>query len=92
MIGVASGQYAAFDGYCAARNVEPLQLPLDRALNLIYFWFTEHMDSEGKQRFDMQLSMPPAGVEPTTGPWSAEEMGGGFMALAAMQGKTAAPA
>ncbi len=72
--------------------MEPLELPLDRFLNLVYYWFTEHMDGEDKQRFDMQMSMPPAGVEPTTGPWSAEEMGGGFMALAAMQGKVTAPA
>lgn len=52
-------------------------------LNLVYFWWTEHMDSEQRTKFDLQLSMPPAGVVPTTGPWSEDEMGAGFMALAA---------
>lgn len=47
------------------------------------------MDGEGKQKFDLQLSMPPAGVTPTSGPWSDEEMGASFLAVA-NQGKVSA--
>lgn len=45
-----------FDGYCASQNVDPLELPWDRCLNLIYFFATRNASKEKKQEFDAAMS------------------------------------
>src|SRR5688572_3398233 len=41
-----------FDGWCASRNVEPMELPWDRWLNLVYYFATRNMSSDDKKEFD----------------------------------------
>jgi hypothetical protein len=45
-----------FDGWCASQNVDPLELPWDRCLNLIYFFATRNASKEKKQEFDAAMS------------------------------------
>jgi hypothetical protein len=45
-----------FDGYCASQNVDPLELPWDRCLNLVYFFATRNASKEKKQEFDAAMS------------------------------------
>jgi len=44
-----------FDGWCASQSVEPLQLPWDRFLNLVYFFATRNATKEKKQEFDSAM-------------------------------------
>jgi len=45
-----------FDGWCASQNVDPLDLPWDRCLNLIYFFATRNASKEKKQEFDAAMT------------------------------------
>lgn len=45
-----------FDGWCASQNVDPLELPWDRCLNLVYFFATRNATKEKKQEFDAAMS------------------------------------
>lgn len=45
-----------FDGWCASQNVEPLELPWDRCLNLIYYFATRNASKEKKLEFDAAMS------------------------------------
>lgn len=45
-----------FDGWSASQNVDPLDLPWDRCLNLIYFFATRNASKEKKQEFDAAMS------------------------------------
>lgn len=45
-----------FDGWCASQNVDPLALPWDRCLNLVYFFATRNATKEKKQEFDAAMS------------------------------------
>ena len=45
-----------FDGWCAARNVESLDLPWDRWLNLVYYFATRNMSSEDKKELDDDIA------------------------------------
>lgn len=48
-----------FDGWAASKNVDPLSLPWDRYLNLVYYFMTRNLDTEGKDKVDAEL----AGIE-----------------------------
>jgi hypothetical protein len=48
--------WPTFDGWCASQNIEPLELPADRWLNLIYFFATRNMDEEKKSEFDGHIA------------------------------------
>lgn len=45
-----------FDGWCASRNVEPLRLPWQRFLNLVYFWATQGKDKKELREFDSEIN------------------------------------
>lgn len=45
-----------FDGWAASQSVDPLELPWDRCLNLIYFFATRNASKEKKQEFDAAMS------------------------------------
>ena len=60
-----------FDGWAASRSVDPLALPLDRMMSLIYWWCARGMDEKHLQQFDARLWIPPEGHDPR-GPWSPE--------------------
>ena len=44
--------WPTFDGWCASRNLDPLDLPWDRWLNLVYYFATRNMSTEDKTEFD----------------------------------------
>lgn len=45
-----------FDGWCASRNVEPMELPWDRWLNLVYYFATRNASTEDKEKFDAEIA------------------------------------
>ena len=59
-----------------------LELPIDRLLNLTYYWATRNGDEQAVRKFDARLWVPPKGVAPTEGPWSAEAETTAFKAFA----------
>ena len=62
-----------------------MELPIDRMLNLIYFWATRNaQDEQALAKFDRKLWMPPKGEEaPAESPWSAANETSAFKALKA---------
>lgn len=83
LLAMASGQWDTFDGWTAAQGVDPLALPFDRLLSLIYFWATKDGDPEQVERFYIRLWRPPPGETPTKGPWTAEAEMDAFRAFKA---------
>jgi hypothetical protein len=45
-----------FDGWCASRNVEHLELPWDRWLNLVYYFATRNASTEDRDKFDAAIA------------------------------------
>jgi hypothetical protein len=65
--------WARFDGQMGMRSVDPLEMPFERFLNLVYAWYTEGMDETEIAKFDAKLWMPVKGAEiPKESPWSPE--------------------
>jgi len=71
---LAMSEWPRFDGWCASRNVDPLELPISRAFNLIYYWVVQSMDQEQRGNFDGWLNSPAAvpGSRRPTGDWSRD--------------------
>lgn len=85
LIAIASHNWRSFDGWCASRNVDPLELPLDRFLNTVYYWATRNGDEDSIKKFDRKLWIPEKGKEiPRESPWSAENETNAFKALKKM--------
>lgn len=55
---VAQSQWPTLDGWAASKGVDPLTLPFDRFLNLVYFWATEDAEEREKDKFDVKLYKP----------------------------------
>lgn len=70
----ARHNWTMFDGWAASRAVDPLGLPPDRFLNLVYYWLVRNADEKRRASIDRDLNRPPAGEQAPTdeGPWSAE--------------------
>lgn len=51
----AQNVWPAFDGWCASQNVEPLELPWERFINLGYFFIIRNMDKKRRDEFDRHL-------------------------------------
>src|SRR5690606_29761534 len=69
---VALGQWvrehwAEFDGWCAARGVDPRGLSAARVLNLAYHVLTRNLDKEARDELDAALTRRPDDVDPETG-------------------------
>jgi len=47
--------WPTFDGWCVEKGIDLLELPSDRALNLIYYFITRNMDEKQRTKFDNQL-------------------------------------
>lgn len=45
-----------FDGWCASRNVEPMELDPARFMNLVEYWAKRGLDKEGLQKFDEAMN------------------------------------
>jgi len=65
--------------------VDPLELPPDRFVNLIYFWLSRGRDEQEMATLDSELSQPLPGREPTVdvGVWSPEAEMAQFLAAQA---------
>jgi hypothetical protein len=44
--------WPTFDGWCVEHGIEPMELPSDRGLNLIYYFATRNMDEKQRANFD----------------------------------------
>lgn len=81
LVSLISGDWPRYDGWLVSRNVDPLELPLDRFLNSVYFFVIKDAPEAEIRKFDIRLWVPPAGVVPTAGPWTAEAEAQSFNAL-----------
>ena len=77
-MGVALAHWSRFDGWCAARNVDPLALSVERFCNLVYYWATRNLKPDDVEKFDAALAAPPSGDQPSeqvshaSGAWSRD--------------------
>lgn len=79
---VAVDQWRDLDGYAVAHNMGRLSdMPLDRFTNFVWWWAVQGADQKDREKFERRLFMPPKGVAPTTGPWTAEAEAAAFGAL-----------
>lgn len=86
LLNTVKARWAAFDGWAAAAlgGADPLDLPLDRMLNLIYHWIIRHAEPDEVEKFDNRLWRPPVGETPPPGsPWSPEKETAAFRGFAA---------
>ena len=83
----ALSEWPRFDGWCAARGVDPVALPPPRLASLVYHWLTGHLDRDKREEVDAQLWQPPPDRHPDApdpaGPWSADAEMRDFTALMA---------
>jgi len=85
LLHLASENWTTLEGWATSRNTDLMDLPIDRMLNLIYFWATRNApDERALAKFDRKLWMPPKGEEaPAESPWSAANETSAFQALKA---------
>lgn len=85
LLHLASENWPTLEGWATSRNTDLMDLPIDRLLNLIYFWATRNAQDEATlAKFDRKLWMPPKGEEaPAESPWSAANETSAFKALKA---------
>src|SRR3990167_8217913 len=85
LLHLASENWPTLEGWATSRNTDMMELPIDRMLNLIYFWATRNaQDEQALAKFDRKLWMPPKGEEaPAESPWSAANETSAFKALKA---------
>ena len=83
LLHLASENWPTLEGWATSRNTDLMDLPIDRMLNLIYFWATRNApDEQTLAKFDRKLWMPPKGEEaPAESPWSAANETSAFKAL-----------
>jgi hypothetical protein len=48
--------WSYFDGWCASQNIESLDLPWDRWINLVYYFAVRNASTEDKEKFDQALA------------------------------------
>lgn len=59
-----------------------MDLPFDRFLNRVYYWFIKDREPNEIAKFDLQLWLPPKGADiPEESPWSAENETRAFKAF-----------
>jgi len=80
-MGLACDKWYEFDGWCAARNVEPMKLYPARFVNLVEYWAKRGLDKESLAKFDevMNAGIGKAGGRQRPG-FTREEELAGFMA------------
>lgn len=85
LLHLASENWPTLEGWATSRNTDLMSLPIDRLLNLIYFWATRNaQDENALSKFDRKLWMPPKGEEPPEeSPWSAANETSAFAAFKA---------
>src|SRR3546814_6580102 len=83
LLHLASENWPTLEGWATSRNTDLMELPIDRLLNLVYFWATRNaQDEQTLAKFDRKLWMPPKGEEPPAeSPWSAANETSDFQAF-----------
>ena len=56
-------------------------------MNLVWYWLMKDRDEKERHQIEARLHLPPVGVTPTTGPWSAEAEMNSFHKLKQSLGK-----
>jgi hypothetical protein len=59
LVGLVTSEWHLFDGQMALRGVDPIALPFDRFLNLVFAWATEGADKKSREDFVAMLMKPP---------------------------------
>lgn len=73
LLSASVGEWGSFDGWAASRGVDPVDLPLDRYCNLVYFWLTQNAPPEKREEVDEMLYRDAEGKpSEDSGPWAAE--------------------
>lgn len=81
-MGLADQNWLRFDGWSAARGVDPLELPPQRFLTLVYHFATREGSPDDIAKFDRRLWVPVKGaVPPPESPWSAANETNAFKAF-----------
>lgn len=85
LLHLASENWPTLEGWATSRNTDLMELPIDRLLNLVYFWATRNaQDENALAKFDRKLWMPPKGEEPPPeSPWSSANETSAFQAFKA---------
>ena len=82
LVAIAVEHWRDIDGYAVAHNMPELgSMPLGRMCNFVWWWMTRNADQKERDKLERRLYMPPKGVQPTAGPWSAEAETEAFGAL-----------
>lgn len=84
LVGLMIAEWEDFDGWCIERRIDPLELNIDRLLNLIQWWATKDAEDPQKvKQWKDKLHRPPAGISKTQGrqPWTQDEEQSSFRAL-----------
>lgn len=82
LVAIAVEHWRDLDGYAVGHNLPELDtMPLSRFCNFIWWWLTRNADQKERDKLERRIYMPPKGVAPTTGPWSAEAEKSAFSAL-----------
>lgn len=66
------------DAHALQAGFDPLELPLHRFCSWVLAWFRERLAEPDWNQFESRVYRPPAGVTPTSGPWSEAAMSAGF--------------
>jgi hypothetical protein len=73
-------QWPQFHGHCLLHGLDPLRLPLDAFCNLAYAWLVDGADRKERERFDYQLTVPPASARlDERGEWSDDATSAAFL-------------
>lgn len=77
------------DGLAVSLGLADLRtLPLGRFVNFIWWMITRNLQTEADiEKIRAKVWMPPAGVEPVEGPWSAAAEMNAFASLKASLGQ-----
>lgn len=63
LFNVAAEHWAQFNGECVSLGVNIRKLPCPDFFDLIYFWLVRNADQKEKDKIDLQLFLPPIGME-----------------------------
>jgi hypothetical protein len=81
LVAIAEDHWRDFDGWAASQGVDPEELEYERFVNLIWYWLMRDRDDKERASIESRLYLPPRGITPTTGPWSAQAEMASFSSL-----------
>ena len=58
LFGIAGVYWREIDGESAGKGFDPLELPLNRFLNFIYYWLKSHVDPEKWESVEAEIFAP----------------------------------